>query len=424
MSTNAAGTEKTVKVRLEAAETRWEIAPGRVVPGYGFNGQVPGPTIEADVGDTLVVELTNALPEPTSIHWHGLRVPAEMDGTELVQQPIQPGETFEYRFVLPDAGTFWYHPHMNETVQLERGLYGALVVRGHDEPHLDGERVLVLDDLKLDRKGDIARFGGSKERHDGRLGDTRLVNGEAEPELEIAAGQVERWRILNASSSRYVLLSIGSRPFTILGTDGGLIPEPVTAAQVLLAPADRVDLAVGPFAEGETLGLESLPYDRGMVKEHGGRYATVRVGSPALSHAQIPKTLRTIEPLVTGDVTPNRTVQLQARMSLRRGVDWMVEGEAHHHADPVRVGELQVWDVVNETKMDHPFHLHGFFFQVIEVNGAPPSFLSWEDTVNVPARGRVRIAWLPDDRPGSWMYHCHILEHHVAGMMAHFDVIP
>ena len=221
---------------------------------------MPGPTIEADVGDTLVVELTNALPEPTSIHWHGLRVPADMDGTQLVQQPIQPGETFEYRFVLPDAGTFWYHPHMNETVQLEKGLYGPLVVRGHHEPQLDGERVLMLDDLKLDRKGNLARFGGFKERHEGRRGDTRLVNGKAEPEFEIAAGQVERWRIVNASSSRYVLLSLGSRPFTILGTDGGLIPEPVTAVKVLLAPADRVELAVGPFSEGETLGLESLPY--------------------------------------------------------------------------------------------------------------------------------------------------------------------
>src|SRR5919197_2151197 len=260
MSTEVAGTEKTVTVQLEAAEVEWEIAPGHVVSGYGFNGQVPGPTIEAAVGDTLVVELRNALPEPTSVHWHGLRVPAEMDGTELVQRPAQPGETFEYRFKLPDAGTFWYHPHTNESEQLEKGLYGALVVRGHDEPQLDGERVLVLDDLKLDRKGDIADFGGFRERHDGRRGETRLVNGEAETQLEVAAGQVERWRIINASSARYVLLSIGDQPFTILGTDGGLITKPVTASEVLLAPADRVELAVGPFSDGETLELKSLPY--------------------------------------------------------------------------------------------------------------------------------------------------------------------
>jgi FtsP/CotA-like multicopper oxidase with cupredoxin domain len=303
MTAHAALTRKTVNVRLEAAETNWEIAPDQAVSGYAYNGKVPGPTIEANVGDMLVVHPTNALPEPTSIHWHGLRVPADMDGTELVQNPIPPGATFEYRFALPDAGTFWYHPHTNETEQLEKGLHGALVVRGHDEPQFDGERVLVLDDLKLDRKGNIARFGGFKQRHDGRLGDTRLVNGEAEPELEIAAGQVERWRIVNASSSRYVLMSLGSRPFTILATDGGLIPEPVTAAQVLLAPADRVELAVGPFSEGETLALESLRYDRGMLKDNPGRYATVRVGSPAPSRAQIPKTLRIIEPLVGGTLS-------------------------------------------------------------------------------------------------------------------------
>ena len=389
--------------------------------GYGYNGEVPGPTIEGSVGDTLAVRLTNRLPEPTSIHWHGLRVPADMDGTELVQRPVQPGEVFEYRFALPDAGTFWYHPHTNETVQLEKGLYGALVVRAPGEPELDGERVLVLDDLKLDRKGQIARFGGWKERREGRLGETHLVNGKEEPELEMAAGQLERWRIVNASSSRYVLLSVGDRPFAILGTDGGLVPEPVTATEVLLTPGDRVDLAVGPFSQGESVAVESRPYDRGMVKEEGARYATVRVGAPAPSRANVPPALRRIEPLVVGDVAPNRTVRLGGRPSLR-GVKWMVAGEAHHRAEPVRVGELQIWDVVNETKMDHPFHLHGFFFQVLRVNGKPPKVLSWEDTINVPARGQVRIAWLPDDRPGSWMYHCHIPEHHAAGMMAHFEV--
>jgi FtsP/CotA-like multicopper oxidase with cupredoxin domain len=413
---------RTVGVDLEARPTQWEVATGLRVPGYGFNGQVPGPTIQAAVGDTLVVRLTNGLPEPTTIHWHGLRVPADMDGTELVQHPIQPGGTFEYQFVLPDAGTFWYHPHTHETEQLEKGLYGALIVHGPDEPRLDGERVLVLDDLKLDRHGNLARFGGWKERHQGRLGEVRLVNGRAQTQLGMAAGQVERWRIVNAASSRYVRLSIGGRPFTILGSDGGLLEAPVPATEVLLTPGDRVDLAVGPFAEGDTIEVASLAYDRGMVKEPAARYATVRVGPPAPSETTIPATLRSIEPLVAGEVAPNRTVHLQGRPSLH-GVDWRIDGHAHHQAEPVRVGDLQVWEVVNQTKMDHPFHLHGFFFQVLEVNGAPPPFRSWEDTINVPAQGQVRIAWLPDDRPGSWMYHCHILEHHAAGMMAHFEVV-
>ncbi len=415
---------RVVTVHLDARETDWEFVPGRLTRAWGYDGQVPGPVLEANVGDVLEVHFTNSLAEPTTIHWHGLQLAAPMDGTDMVQHPVAPGETFTYRFALRDAGTFWYHPHSDETVQLERGLYGALVVRGPDEPRLDGERVLVLDDVALDREGRIKPRGGFVERHDGRQGSTRLVNGRQEPELSMAAGQVERWRIVNAASARYVRLSIGGRPFTILGTDGGLIDAPVTVRELLLAPADRVDLAVGPFAEGETLVVESLAYDRRAIgRPKVERFATVRVGPAAPSRAEIPATLRHIEPLVTGPVTPTREVHLGFRLSLRRGVDFVVNEERHHRDHPVKVGELQVWDIVNDTLMDHPFHLHGFFFQVLEVNGEPPAFRSWEDTVNVPPRSRVRIAWLPDDRPGEWMYHCHILEHHESGMMGHFAVV-
>jgi FtsP/CotA-like multicopper oxidase with cupredoxin domain len=415
---------EVVVVALEARETEWEFVPGKSTRAWGYNGQVPGPVIEARVGDVLEVRLTNALPEPTTIHWHGLRLPAAMDGTENVQHPIQPGETFTYRFALPDAGTFWYHPHSNETVQLERGLYGALIVRGDDEPELDAERVLVLDDVKLDRNGQIKPLGGIVEGHDGRIGGTVLINGREGPELSMAAGQVERWRVVNAGSARYVRLSIGGRPFRLLGTDGGLVPSPVTMTEVLLAPAERVDIAVGPFAESEMVAIETLPYNQGSVaRPRRLRYGTVRVGVAAPSSASIPERLREIKPLVTGPTTPTREVHLGFKMTLRKGVLFTVDGELHHRAEPVRVGELQVWDVVNDTLMDHPFHLHGFFFQVLEVNGEAPAFLSWEDTVNIPPRARVRIAWMPDDRPGEWMYHCHILEHHAVGMMAHFDVV-
>jgi FtsP/CotA-like multicopper oxidase with cupredoxin domain len=221
-----------------------------------------------------------------------------------------------------------------------------------------------------------------------------------------------------------VRLSIGGRPFTILGTDGGLIDAPVTVSEVLLTPADRVDIAVGPFAEGETLRVETLAYNRmTMARSKREQFATLRVGPAAASQAVIPSMLRHIEPLVTGPVTATREVHLGVKASLRHGVDFVVNKEQHHRDQPVRVGELQVWDVINDTLMDHPFHLHGFFFQVLDVNGEPPAFRSWEDTVNVPPKSRVRIAWLPDDRPGEWMYHCHILEHHASGMMAHFEVV-
>lgn len=329
-----------------------------------------------------------------------------------------------YRFRLPDPGTFWYHSHINETEQMERGLYGALIVRGENEPELDGEQVLVLDDLKLDRQGQIAKFGGMVQSHDGREGDVRLVNGKREPTLTIAAGQIERWRIVNASSARYVRLSIGGAPFQILGTDGGLIEAPVTATEVLLPPADRVEVAVGPFEEGEELAIEALAYGRSTIKRRKTeKFATLLVGPAKQSAAVIPARLRTLTPLADASVPPTRTVDFGVKFSLTHGMEFVVNKETHHQDRPVKVGELQVWDIVNSSLMDHPFHLHGFFFQVVAVNGKPPAWLSWEDVVNLPPKSTTRIAWVPDDRPGSWMYHCHILEHHAAGMMGHFDVV-
>jgi FtsP/CotA-like multicopper oxidase with cupredoxin domain len=403
-----------VAIELEAREIEWTYGAGRTVRGYAFNGHVPGPLIEADVGDAIHVQLRNNLPQPTTIHWHGLRIPADMDGTEVMQAHVESGETFEYRFFVPDAGTFWYHPHVNETEQLERGLYGALVVRSRDEPTVDRERVLLLDDLKLDSAGEIAPFGDPHELHEGRDGEVRLVNGRQEPDLELAGGQIERWRIVNAANTRFIRLSIGARPFLILATDGGLLPAPLEAAEVMLTPGDRVDLAVGPFPEGEVLEVEALPYDRGRGQPRRERFATLRVGHAVASRAKIPDVLRPIDPLVDDGAEPTRAISMKALM----------HGGEHQRDDPVRVGELQVWDLVNETSQDHPFHLHGFFFQVLDQDGESPPVLSWEDTVNVPRKGRVRIAWLPDDRPGEWMYHCHILEHHAMGMMAHFSVLP
>jgi len=413
-----------VRVDLEARETEWEFVPGHKTRAWGFNGQVPGPTLEARVGDVFEIHLTNSLPEPTTIHWHGLQIPAAMDGTDMVQHPIMPGETFTYRFRVPDAGTFWYHPHSNETVQLERGLYGAIVVRGPNEPVFDAERVLVIDDVALDRNGEIKPPGWWIEHHDGRQGSTKLINGRQEPELTIAAGQIERWRIVNASSARYVRLSIDGRAFTLIGTDGGLIDAPVTMKEILLAPADRAELAVGPFIEGEVLDINALRYDRKTAaRPRDERFATLRVGPAAPSHVEIPAKLRDIAPLVDRSAAPTRECHLGFKLSLKHGVDFTINNEAHHRDRPVKVGELQVWDVINDTLMDHPFHLHGFFFQVVEINGEAPAFRSWEDTINVPPKGRVRIAWMPDDRPGEWMYHCHILEHHASGMMAHFEVV-
>jgi FtsP/CotA-like multicopper oxidase with cupredoxin domain len=173
---------KVVEYNLETSMFNWEIAPGKTIEAWGFNKQLPGPVLEADAGDTLVVHVTNNLNEPTIVHWHGIRIPAAMDGTGMVQKPIEPGETFEYRFVVPDAGTFWYHSHHNETIQMERGMYGALIVKDETDPVTDRERVFMIDDMKLDDENNFTEPKGFiprvVETHDGRQGNTLLLNGK------------------------------------------------------------------------------------------------------------------------------------------------------------------------------------------------------------------------------------------------------
>lgn len=418
---------KTVTYNLEASPFQWELAPGKVIEAWGYNQQVPGPVLKARKGDTLVVIFKNNLEEPTTIHWHGLRIPSLMDGTEDVQKPVQPGETFEYRFVLPDAGTYWYHPHFNEPKQLERGLYGAIIVEDEMDPKMDSDRLFLIDDMKLtaDHKFKqpswfIARW---KERHDGREGETLLVNGKEQPTISINAGQLERWRFINTSSARYLLLNLSGKPFQIISTDGGLLEQPKTAAEVLITPGERYDIVAGPFKEGETFAIEALPFNRGTKESKSLQFATVSVEEPRTSAAFVPEILRTIEPLAAQDAMANKMIKLHGKRSWKDGVDFTINDVMHVHDTPVRSGELQIWEISNPSMLDHPFHLHGFFFQVLEVNGQPPAFAAWKDTFNIPRGGSVKIAWMPDDRTGKWMYHCHILEHATAGMMAHFEVV-
>jgi FtsP/CotA-like multicopper oxidase with cupredoxin domain len=419
---------KVVEFNLEASKFNWDIAPGKTIEAWGFNQQLPGPELRANVGDTLVVRLTNNLNEPTMIHWHGLRIPALMDGTDAVQKPVQPGEVFEYRFVLPDAGTFWYHSHANETIQMERGMYGALIVDDLMDPVTDGEKVFMIDDMKLNQESKFTKPGWFVprivERHDGREGNTLLMNGKENQVFEVHAGQIERWRFINSSSARYFLLYLGGKEFKIMGTDGGLLEHPRTVTEILITPGERIDVAAGPFEEGETFKVESLRYSRStFLRPKRQKFATIKVGEKKSSVAFIPETLRKIEPLAGSDADITRKVKLSVGPSLKDGMDFLVNDDVHINDKPVKVGELQIWEVSNTSLMDHPFHLHGFFFQVIEDNGKIPEYRAWKDTINLPPRSKIKIAWMPDNRPGTWMYHCHIIEHHAAGMMAHFEVI-
>lgn len=418
---------KTRNFQLLISEFPWKISENKTVYAWGFNEMVPGPTIRAEKGDKLVIRVMNNLPEMTVIHWHGIQLPAEMDGTDSVQTPIAPGEEFEYSFIVPDAGTFWYHAHQDETVQMERGVYGSLIVTDANDPIVDDEKIFVIDDMKLTARNEfktgnfISRW---VERHDGREGNTLLINGKENPVITMNAGQTERWRFINASSARYFRLFLGGKNFDIISTDGGLIEKPFRATELMLVPGERADILVGPFTEGDSFAIESLPYNRmTMVKSGRKRFGEARVTKSKTSVFSSPTQMRSIEPLASQGATPNRNIRFSVGPSLTHGIDFLVNGETHATDEPVKVGELQVWEISNTSLMDHPFHLHGFFFQVLEINGKAPAFLSWKDTVNLPPRSKVKIAWMPDDRPGSWMYHCHILEHHEAGMMGHFQVV-
>src|SRR5690606_29102718 len=134
---------RTVTYELEAGIFTWELSEGKTVEAWGYNKQLPGPTLKARKGDTLVVKVKNTLEEPTMIHWHGIKLPAAMDGAREVQKPLASGEEVEYRFVVPDAGSFWYHSHANETVQMERCMYGALIVEDENDPAIDGDKVFL-----------------------------------------------------------------------------------------------------------------------------------------------------------------------------------------------------------------------------------------------------------------------------------------
>jgi FtsP/CotA-like multicopper oxidase with cupredoxin domain len=251
-----------------------------------------------------------------------------------------------------------------------------------------------------------------------------LINGKENPTIQMFAGHRERWRFINASSARYFFLDFSGREFSIVGTDGGLLESQRPVRSQLITPGERFDIIVGPFEEGDVFSLESLRYNRmTFLRPRREKFATIQVGRHAPSIAHVPNTLRKIVQLAASHTEINRRVVLSVGPSLKDGMDFLINGSVHVNDKSAKVGELQVWEIVNASLMDHPFHLHGFFFQVLEENGMQPSFIAWKDTINLKPRSKVKIAWIPDNRPGTWMYHCHILEHHQAGMMANFEVV-
>ena len=417
---------KVVEVALTAQLAELEVAPGKRVRAWTYNGGLPGPLIKTRVGDRLIVHFTNELKDPTTVHWHGVRVPIAMDGVPDISQPeLKQGESFTYDFVVRDAGLYWYHPHVMSAAQVGFGLYGALLVEDPDDGVGVADQVtIVLSDIGFDAKGQLepADSGGSAGMVFGREGDYVLVNGRVRPVLRARPGAPQRWRIVNTAKSRFFYLDLEGQAFTVIGVDGGLQERPVTSDILLVTPGERVDVIVTPKGKaGTPLTLRAMLYNRGYGSvQYRGVEDVMTVeftNQPPIAAAPV-RVGRTIAlPTVEG-ATPVNFVLTLPPMENNKS-EFRVNGVPFWKAKPfvAALGETQLWTVKNDSDWDHPFHLHGFFFQVIDEKGQPVRPLAWKDTVNIPMKTTARLLVTFDERPGEWMFHCHILDHADGGLM-------
>ena len=416
---------KIVEIDLIARLADVQI-DGKTVHAWTYNGGIPGPLIKTRVGDRLIVHFKNELDEPSTVHWHGVRVPIEMDGVPDISQPeVKKGETFTYDFIVRDAGLYWYHPHVMSAAQVGFGLYGALLVEDPDDGvGVADQLTLVLSDIGFDSKGVLepADSGGSAGMVFGREGDYVLANGRRRPVLEARPGAPQRWRIVNAAKSRFFYLDLDGQKFTVIGSDGGLHEKPVTTDILLVTPGERVDVIVTPQGKaGTPLALRAMLYNRGYGSVE---YRSVEevlmieftketpiVAKPVTVTRAIPA------PSIEG-ATPVDVVLTLPPMKNNKS-EFQVNGVPFWKAKPylAKLGEKQLWIVKNDSDWDHPFHLHGFFFQVVDEKGQPIGPLAWKDTVNIPMKATVRFLVTFDERPGEWMFHCHILDHADGGLM-------
>lgn len=426
-----------LQVRLEAAQGSHEVA-GRRATTLGYNGGLPGPTLRLRPGDTLRLELVNRLDRATNLHVHGLHVSPEGNG-DNVFVAVEPGATHQYEYQLPGGhptGVYWYHPHQHGTVadQVFGGLYGAIIVEAEEEIRVDRERVMVVSDITLDAGGSLVGPSAMDQMR-GREGELVLVNGAAEPDLEGRAGQRERWRVVNACTSRYLALSLSGHRARVVGRDVGRLPTDVALEDVVLAPGNRVDLVVDlSEADGE---LIAAPVDRGtmMGQMMGGGAASGARGPVTLAHVrttasrdrgtgEIPSG-PAVRDLRDDALDGRRSVTFQMGMgSMMEGGDgpmsFTFDGEAFDSDrvdQQVRMGTVEEWTIGNDTPMDHPFHLHVWPMQLVESDGQELPEPAWLDVVNVPAHGTVKVRVAFEDFGGRTVYHCHILDHEDRGMM-------
>ena len=406
-----------LRTELVVSRTEVDIA-GTTAQMLTYNGSVPGPTWLIRPGDRLEVRLVNNLDAPTNLHTHGLSVSPEDNGDNPFLS-IGPGERFDYRFELPEdhpTGVFWYHPHHHGSVadQVFSGLYGTILVDGDDEIQVSRDRVLVISGTTLARGGGVAIVSHGKVVM-GREGELLLVNGQSKPQLPARPGERERWRVVNACTSRYLRLAVPDQDALLLGVDAGHENAPRRVDDVLLAPGNRADLLV--TMRLGTSEFVTLGYDRGSGMM--GMMGDAELSGPAslatvvVEGDDIPVDDRVIpERMMDRDLRERGPVN-RREITMTMGTGGMGAGMAFGFDDrrfdgeridqSVTTGTVEEWTIHNPTTMDHPFHLHVWPMQVVVEGGTSVADPMWREVLNVPTGGRSRCSWTS---PATWSAAC------------------
>ncbi|HEY6177336.1 MAG TPA: multicopper oxidase family protein [Kofleriaceae bacterium] len=409
---------------LVAAPTELPLVDGKPLKVWAYNGQVPGPTLRIKLGDTLRVRFKNELPQETTIHWHGVRLPNAMDGVpHITQPPVPPGGTFVYEFTPRDAGTFWFHPHVRASEQVERGLYGVLVVEDPVPPAYSRDLVWVLDDFLLDGSGQIAPAFNTRHdlAMDGRWGNAIVINGRTETVLHVRPGERIRLRLLNSANGRVFLPDFGELDARIIAVDGLYLRAAIPARGFELAPGNRLDVEL---VFDHSFRAPPEIWDR-FFAQRPNRLARIEVDGALVDTPRFAAPSNPRVPAWAGalDAPISHTFRLDAQSGGPFGIAWTIDGVAfagHDHAmapsATLERGQFARLRFVNDSARIHPIHLHGMFFRLLARDGDGVDEPFFRDTVLVHPREAIDIGLVPTDA-GTWMMHCHILEHAEAGMM-------
>lgn len=410
---------------------------------WTYNGICPGPEIRCRRGDRLSVAVQNSLPQGTSIHWHGIRIDNAMDGVSgLTQKPILPDAKFLYDFTVPDAGTYWYHPHNRTWEQLARGLYGPLIIE-EDEPYaVDAEQVLIVDDWRLHEDGSLHEesFSNRHDRsHAGRLGNWATVNGVSQPSYIFKRNDRVRFRLINAANARVIPLGFGDLPAVVIALDGQPLENPVPLADqspLVLAPAQRADVVVDLTGPGalSVPGQDSETAIASLNVQSETTSGLSKTVVPSLPGNDLPEpdlsSAISVSLLMQGgamrwlETGTYKGEKLDGQTLAEKGQFWSFNGQVGRTDTPLFAavtGRTIVVDMINETRWPHAMHYHGHHFREILEEASEPRFGPWRDTILLDPDERKRIAFVADN-PGKWMIHCHMLEHQAAGMATWFHV--